>query len=109
MSPTKRQIVSTTKSNKPRKNNFIEKSPGQITVNQKSSMIKSKQSISINQPKNSRKPPHQFKDNKQNRVQNNNNKDDKDTKQKESGKLEIQRVLGGRFIDRPVVFSMDSK
>ena len=109
MSPTKRQIVSTTKSNKSRKNNFVEKNPGPTTVNQKSSMVKPRQSNSANQPKNSRKPSHQVKDDKQNRVQNNNNKDDKDTKQKESGKLEIQKVLGGRFIDRPVVFSMDSK
>ncbi|CAI2180970.1 14210_t:CDS:10, partial [Funneliformis geosporum] len=110
MSPTTRQIVST-KSNNPRKSNFTEKSP--VTVNQKSNMVKPKKPDTTNQPKYSHKPSNQFKDKKQNQVQNNNKdyKDDKPTKQKENVenvKLEIQRVLGGRFIDRPVVFSKDS-
>ena len=60
-------------------------------------------------PKNARSvhnPSHQIKDSKKHRVQKNNNKD---TKREETVKLEVQRILGGRFIDRPVVFSKDSK
>ena len=69
MSPTTRQIVST-KNNNPRKNNFTEKSP--VTVNQRSNMVKPKKQDSTYQPNHSRKPSNQFKDRKQNQVQNNN-------------------------------------
>ncbi|CAG8756925.1 5343_t:CDS:2, partial [Funneliformis caledonium] len=99
MSPTTRQIVST-KNNNPRKNNFTEKSP--VTVNQKSNMVKPKKQDSTYQPKHSRKPSNQFKDRKQNQQKEN-------VENVDNVKLEIQRVLGGRFIDRPVVFSKDSK
>src|SRR5437763_17024424 len=104
-----KQLVSTSKNNKSRKNNFSEKSPGQnIMINKKSNMIKPQQPNS-KKPKNARSihnPSHQIKDSKKNSVQKNN---DKDTKREETVKLEIQRILGGRFIDRPVVFSKDSK
>ncbi|RIA99515.1 quinon protein alcohol dehydrogenase-like superfamily [Glomus cerebriforme] len=94
------------------KNTFAEKSPGQIIVNkQKSNMIKpqqpnSKKPNNFRSARNPSNPSHEFNDSKKSRIQKNHNKD---TKRKETVKLEIQRVLGGRFIDRPVVFSKDSK
>ena len=106
---SQKQLVSIPKNNKSRKNNFSDKSPGQTTMNnKKSKMIKPQQpnSKKSRSARSVHNPSHQIKDNKKNRVQKNNYKD---SKREETVKLEVQRILGGRFIDRPVVFSKDSK
>jgi hypothetical protein len=73
-------------------------------------MIEPEQSNSKNpkvrSARNPSSPSHEFKDSNKNQKQVNNNKN---IKRKKTLKLEVQKVLGGRFIDRPVVFSKDSK
>ncbi|PKY13521.1 WD40 repeat-like protein [Rhizophagus irregularis] len=60
----------------------------------------------VRSARNPSNPSHEFKDSNKNQKQINNNKD---TKRKKNVRLEVQKMLGGRFIDRPVVFSRDSK
>ncbi|GES99517.1 WD repeat-containing protein 75 [Rhizophagus clarus] len=60
----------------------------------------------VRSARNPSNPSHEIKDNNKNKKEVNNNKD---TKRKKTVKLEVQKVIGGRFIDRPVVFSKDSK